>query len=358
MRAYHRVSMSSAPLVSRRALLLGGVAALAGCADTPRTGAERRAQSSPRPPLPSPARPPTPPPYVPPPGDALPNFKLTAGRFAQSLGTYEAGRGPLAAGAPAGFVGSPSELSAAAAPMVQQDVWSRGEIEFVQYGGLTPVSANARSGVAMVVMRQVLHSTSGDTTVVRRVLDVRLVQQQGAWRVEALASAGGSPLPPPVGLPAASESLLRDDRVDLPDSARWDLYSGQISVALVEVLSILKDVAPFRATVLRTGHPERVVDGRAAAPVSAHWLGRAVDLNALNGVPIASAATPDLRRFIEAAGALPQVAQIGAPVGLDLDGRGSRRYFSNLVHADHLHIAVKGAGPTADQAGLQLRRTT
>lgn len=95
--------------------------------------------------------------------------------------------------------------------------------------------------------------------------------------------------------------------------------------------------------MLKTGHPERVLDGRTAAPVSAHWLGRAVDLNAVGGIPVAAVTVADLRRFVEAAGALPEVAQVGAPEGLDRDGGGSRRFFATLVHADHLHVAVKAA---------------
>lgn len=74
--------------------------------------------------------------------------------------------------------------------------------------------------------------------------------------------------------------------------------------------------------------------------MSAHWLGRAVDIHIIGGVPVAVASDADVRRFVEAAGAMTQVSQVGAPVGFDLDAW-RERDFTNLVHDDHLHIAVK-----------------
>ena len=102
----------------------------------------------------------------------------------------------------------------------------------------------------------------------------------------------------------------------------------------------LAGVTPLRVTALRTGHPERVVDDRPSGPVSAHWLGRAVDVNSLGGVPVAESPASVVRGVVEAAAALPAVDQVGAPPGMDLDGPG-RRTFTNLVHADHLHVAVE-----------------
>ena len=325
---------------------MAGAAALTGCVDVPTPGASRRPSRPSAPPSP----PPAPPPYLPPAGEALPNFKQAAGRFAQALATFDAPGGTPTFLPPADFAGSVAELKSTSAPLRPGARWARAGIDVVQYGGLTPVSPRARSGVALVVVRQVLFAADGRTSVVRRTLDVRLVQHEGRWRVDALASAGGAARSEPDDLPEDVSALLRSGRVDLPDSARWDLYSGQVAPDLVRVLSLLSDVAPVGVTVLKTGHPQRVVDGRSAAPVSAHWLGRAVDVNAIAGVPVASVPVVDLRRMVEAAGALSQVAQVGAPRGLDLDGSGSRRFFTNLVHADHLHVAVKDAGGVSGAA--------
>jgi len=327
--------------LSRRAVLLGGAAVLAGCSATRVENAvgEPDRPGSTREPTPAPAEPPPPlPPYEPPAGDALPNFKRVAGRFAQALATYD---GAQRLRPPPEYLGSPASLEAAAAPLRAFEGWARAEVEFVQYGGLTPVSPRARSGVAMVVLRQRLTSPDGEEHAQRRSLDVRLKQVSGVWRVEQLASTGGRAVDEPDRLSPSARRVLDDRRLDLPDTARWDILSGQIAEPLLQVLLRLADVAPLRVTALRTGHPERVVDDRASGPVSAHWLGRAVDINALGGVPVAQSPAAVVRRVVEAAGALPVVAQIGAPPGTDRDGPG-RRWFTNLVHADHLHVAVTG----------------
>lgn len=329
-----------APMLSRRALILGGAALLTGCAGDGRSkGASPGNERSARP-IPTP--PPTPALYQAPAGDALPNFKEAAGRFAQGLATYDPSDLAALPSPPVGYLGVGPELAATAAPLLVPDRWSRAEVEFVQYGGLTPVSPRAASGVAMVVLRQVLLTRSGEATVVRRTLDVRLRQRDGVWHIEMLASAGGTAVEPPVPLAAPAQQVLDDDRIDLPDSARWDIYSGQISPDLLRVMLRLADVTPFHTTVLKTGHPERVVDGRSSPPVSAHWLGQAVDIHSLGGVPVADAPPSVIRSVVETAGAIKEVSQVGAPPGFDLDA-GGRRWFTNLVHADHLHIAVRRA---------------
>ena len=324
--------------MSRRALLLAGAVALTGCSTDPGPGGrppEGDSTNRPKPPPPAPAA------YQAPAGDALPDFKQIAGRFAQAIATYDAVDGPPQPLPTTGYVGTSQELAAAAAPLRTPGRWSRAEVEFVQYGGLTPVSPEAKSGVAMVVLRQVLQDRTGATTIVRRTLDLRLQQDGGSWQVEELASAGGSPLARPQQLSVPAQRLLDDKRVDLPDSARWDIYSGQIAEDLLSVMLRLADVARLRATVLKTGHPERVVDGRASAPVSAHWRGRAVDIYALDDVPIAAAAPEAIRSVMQTAGSIASVSQVGGPEGFDFDA-GGRRYITNLVHADHLHVAVRG----------------
>lgn len=144
----------------------------------------------------------------------------------------------------------------------------------------------------------------------------------------------------PAQLIELGQRVLDDRRIDLPDSARWDVHAGQVDGQLLSVLLRLAEVTPLRATVLKTGHPLNVVDGRSAAPRSAHADGRAVDINALAGAAVGLGDPAVLRRVVEAAGASAEVAQIGVPAGLDLDA-GARRYFTNLVHADHLHVAVR-----------------
>lgn len=342
-------SLTRRGVITRRAVLLGGAASLAGCAGMRAAGKSATPSflpsimGSPEPPAP----PPVPPPYAPPPGEALPVLKQVAGRFAQALATYDPTDPPMPAAPPA-FAGTPGDLRASVAALRVPGRFSRAEVDVVQYGGLAPVSARATYGVCLVVLRQTLVTAGGKRTVVRRTMDLRLRQRAGTWQVEEVGSVGGKRVEEPAGLGAAARAVLGDDRIALPDTARWDIYSGSINPGLLQVLTSLADVAAMDVTVLKTGHPRLVVDGRRAAPVSLHFRGRAVDVYGLDGTPVSEAPAALVRRVVQAAQALPTVGQIGVPDGFDLDGR-RRRTFSNLVHADHLHIAVSSAASGAGE---------
>lgn len=334
---------------TRRAALIGGAATLAGCAGMRATG------TGPTPSfLPSPRQSPTPPPpppipplYTPPVGEALPNLKRAAGRLAQALATY-APTDPMESGLPAGYVGSPGDLRLVTAPLRVADRFSRADVETVQYGGLAPVSGSATFGVCMVVLRQTLFdSESRRKATVLRTFDLRLRLRTGNWLVEDVASVGGSAIAKPAGLSATAQRVIDDDRIVLTDTARWDIYTGKISPALLDVLVRLSDIATLQVTVLKTGHPRLVVDGRRPAPVSSHFRGRAVDIFGIDGAPVSRAPSAAVRGVVEAARGLTAVRQLGVPDGYDLDA-GKRRIFSNLVHADHLHVAVGGAGTSSD----------
>lgn len=326
--------------LTRRGLLVGGALTLAGCA----IGREAVGPSDEPSPLvpPSPEPPPPAAPYVAPTDGPLPAMKTAAGRFVQSLATFDIAVG--APGAPPGYAGLPG-LVRVAAPLAAADRWSRGRIDVVQFGGLSPVSAAARSGVCLVVLRQELFAPDGTSRTVRRTADVRMrLRADGAWRVEELASVGGAAVPAGRTVGAAARSVLDDRRITMPDTARWDILAGRIAVDLLVVLEQLADVAAVGISVLKSGHPRLVVDGRQRPPVSSHFKGRAADVYALDGVPVSRVPAAKLRRVVDAIVSMPQVRQLGAPPGYDVDGP-SGRVFSNLVHSDHLHIAV---GRSAD----------
>jgi hypothetical protein len=332
-------SISTGGPLSRRSVLLAGLGLLSGCGVDGPAGNEpstRPAQPRRSPAPPSP--PPTPALYTAPADDALPRFKQTAGRFAQALATYDPEVRGIAV--PPAYVGEAADLVLAVTPLRRVGFWSRAEAEFVQYGGLRPVSARATLGAALVVLRQTLQSPDGEISVRRRTFDLRLRQHGGTWAVEQVASVGGYPAELPSALSAAARAVLNDQRIDLPDTARWDIYSGQTSAGLLSVMTGLADVAAFRVTVLKTGHPQQVIDNRTAPRLSAHSFGRAVDINAVAGTTVAQTPAVTLGRFVTAAAGRTEVHQVGAPDGYDRDGRG-RRTYTNLVHADHLHIAVK-----------------
>ena len=319
--------------LTRRGFLAAGAATLAGCVAQRQSAPSARSSAKPVQP------PPAAPPYVAPGGDPLPAMKTAAGLFVQALATF----GPAAASSPPpGYVGSPADLDRAARPLAAPGQWSRGIIDFVQLGGLTPVSKRASSGVCMVVLRQELQAPGGPASTVSRTLDVRLRRAGTAWEIEQLAAIGNA-VTADTRASAVGRRLLDNLRITMPDTARWDIASGSVSNDLLVVLTRLAQVTPLSLTVLKTGHPRLVVDGRRRPPVSSHFYGRAADIFALDGVPIAQVPAVELRRLLAAAIGLPTVRQVGAPVGYDTDGRG-RRVFSNLVHADHLHVAVGGAG--------------
>lgn len=332
--------------IDRRSLLrLAGVSLLAGgcrgavddpTIQSPSSGSRAGASGSPLS-LPAAER------YVPLPGEAVPNGKSVAADFVQAMTTRSAGQRPedvLALGAPltgAGFAADAALLTAA--PLYDDEV-SVGSIVYPQLGGLLPLGAGARQASVMVVVEQRLLSRQGNRRQVVRVCEVRLEVQQGQWKVVELASAGGQPVDRPRDLDPQAARVLDNDRLELPDTSRWDVHAGLIDTALLEVLDRAAVVAPLAVTVLRNGHPTNVF---GTTKVSDHTKGRAVDVWKIDGQPLVStgASTGAARAVLQAAAADTRIAQTGSPQGSDLDGPGKRRSFTDLVHRDHLHLAVR-----------------
>jgi hypothetical protein len=180
----------------------------------------------------------------------------------------------------------------------------------------------------MVVVRQEI-GIAAET----RTLDVRLARAGGAWAFEQLASAGGEPIPRPSRLAPEAVRVLDDSRIELPDSARWDIYRGRVAPALLRVMAELAQRTPFGVTVLSGGHPHNVFGtGRQ----SNHTRGRAVDIYRLGRPHVVddrapNSATNQLARWLQAR---TDLSELGSPWRL---GPGS---FTDTVHQDHLHLAV------------------
>lgn len=267
--------------------------------------------------------------YVVPEGEVEREAKQLATDIAYALTTYEEFDSPeVRLLGIAGPEGLPS-LSEASGPLIHEGQWSRGEIVYPQMGGLR----NERASV-MVVTRQTVGSGSAAEFSVVRTLDVRLVQGESGWEFEALASAGGvfdsfEDL-------RLAHAVAADPRIEMPDSARLDILNGEISPILLDVMLEMADITPYGAVVLATGHPYHVFE---TDRISHHSIGRAIDIYALGTRNVI-----DDREDGSPAQALaqwlwenPKVTQIGSP--WDIDG-GSRRSFSDIVHQDHLHVAV------------------
>jgi hypothetical protein len=207
---------------------------------------------------------------------------------------------------------------------------SRGTVVYPEIAGLREASA-----AVIVVVRQEVGPAGRPVLRESRSLDVRLVRAGGRWRFDQLASTGGDPVERPAGLGAAAAAVLDDPRIEMPDSARWDIHRGVVDDRLLSVMAALARRTPFAVAVLSTGHS---LDVYATGRPSAHSAGRAVDIYLLGDTPVVAdradgSPTQQVVRWLLEQG---DVAQVGSPWDL---GAGNRS-FTDAVHQDHLHVAV------------------
>ena len=202
-----------------------------------------------------------------------------------------------------------------------------------QLSGLPPADGRPIAGV-MVVCRQEF----ADGRVVTRTVDVRLTKQGGEWHVNGLPSAGGTPVRRPRTLSRAAVAVLDNPRIELPDSARWDIHAGVVEDRLLTLMASMAAQFPYAVTCLRNGHPEHVF---ATNRTSNHTVGRGVDIWRV-GNDIVAAQRNDKRsaayKMTSKLYAEGVVMELGSPwdfdAGVDLS-------FTNDVHLDHLHVAFE-----------------
>ena len=344
--------------LTRRAFLAiiaaAGATACSGAVTVERTApASPDAATPPSPTRPSPQSPqPTPTdaataPFEPIAGETHPNAKRVAGRFVQSLLTYDAAAKPRSLLRNA-LRDVDDEFDVGGVRKRVQRLFvagaqSRGAIVYPQLGGLSVGSGTDRASV-MVVAAQ--HLTGKVTATATRTLDVRLVRRGEVWRVEDLPDVGGAPVDKPAkGLPEVARKVLQEPRIELPDSARWDIIAGDIDERLLRTMLDLAGVAPYAVTTLKSGHPKNVF---GTDTVSGHTLGRGVDIWRIAGQPVVlqgSSTTSDAHRFTTSALKEFDVPELGSP--WDLDGPPepgtTKPSFTDAVHADHIHVAFKAA---------------
>ncbi|GGI08592.1 hypothetical protein [Egicoccus halophilus] len=282
-----------------------------------------------------PPAPEMPPPYELHPDETHPNAKALGAEVAQTLTTYgpdetfEDVTGRLADGA------TRERLAEEAAGLYHPDAWSRGEVVYPQFGGLTADRASI-----MVVLRQTIGEPGADEARTEvRTIDVRLRLREDVWLLEGIASDGGVPVPRPDDLPEEAVAVLDDERIELPDSSRWDIHRGATEPELLELLTRLADeVGDVGVVVLETGHPYHVF---GTDRMSDHLRGRAVDIHRLGGELVIEGHTSlesETRRVVEWLYDEPSRPIIGSPWALD--GYGGRS-FTDAVHLDHVHAAVR-----------------
>ncbi|MEJ5946522.1 hypothetical protein WDZ17_14590 [Pseudokineococcus basanitobsidens] len=306
------------------------------------------ASSSPTPPPtapapgPAPAPLPTPEPWTAGPGEVRPEVKTAAARFVEGAGSWgSAGDGAAAAlverSAVAGLLGEgvdASALAAALEPLADAGATAAAaEVVYPQYGGLTEDAASV-----MVVVEQRLRSADGGLVRRGTTLDVRTAPSpDGRWRVTGVRPADARPAPS--GARPLVEEVLASPHVRLPDAAAADVRSGLVDDAVLRVLLGVARDHVLDVSVVRTGHPVEVF---GTDRTSNHSRGRAVDVWRVDGRPVVDPASRDVvvqaLRTAGAAGA----TEVGGPVDLDGPRQEGQTggYFSDDLHADHLHLGV------------------
>ena len=208
--------------------------------------------------------------------------------------------------------------------------WSQGRIIYPQLGGLGTSAASV-----MVVVEQMVGTQSGIQIFIR-TLDIRLSLSGGVWRFADLASIGGTPITAQAPLAPQALAILNDPRIEMPDSARWDILSGGISLDLLALMERLADRTPFGVVTLSQGHPYEVFGTNRQ---SDHTRGRAVDIYRLGDTLVIDGRAEGsvVHQTVQWLYQQPEIRQIGSPWALD--GVGGKS-FTDRLHQDHLHIAV------------------
>lgn len=267
--------------------------------------------------------------YEPLPGEVEQSAKREASRLVTVVTGYRAGDGTFDGlrrrlvnnGFSAAFAGS-------AEPLADPSASSAGQVLYAQFGGLTK-----REASVMVIVRQTL-LRGPRVDVLTRTIDVRLSRKGTVW-----TSTGFSvPTRPVRRVPLSSNppvvALLTSERVELPDTARWDLAGGIVDGRVVGVLLELSEQFQISVSVFATGHPIEVF---GTSRQSNHTAGRGVDIWKVDGVPVIAQRTPDsaANRLVKAVLTLGPT-EVGSP--WDLDGPRAPS-FTNALHQDHIHIA-------------------
>ena len=293
------------------------------------------------PPAPDPA-----PPYEPVAAETHPNAKALGAAIAQAVTTYDP-QEPLeeiVARASDGR-GDRTDVEAAR-PLHHPDGWSRGQVLYPQFGGLTDDECSI---MAVVSQRRGLPDGSEVEEV--RTVDVRLRLDGGEWVFDAFASAGGEPVERPGDLPTEAAAVLDDDRIELPDSARWDIHRGVIDVALLDLMHRLADETDgYAVCVLESGHPINVF---GTDRLSDHTRGRAVDIHRIGDhLVIDDRGEGSLTdRTVAWLYDDPSEPVVGSPWALDAFGG---RSFTDAVHQDHLHVAISRPADEGDPPDEEL----
>lgn len=309
------------------AVVIGGAIALYDGSETHHPTRASLSTSGPDPePEPPPTQPPVVAPYEPSAAETVPNGKRFAAAVAQAALTYPRGSTPRQQAKSLQRFGA-SVPSSVIKPAFDPAARSWARVVYPQFSGYTGDTMGA-----MVVTEQTVEGEDRSRRKETRVVDVRLRLEGEEWVLEELASVGGSP-PSEPKLSKLARRVLDHPRIELPDSARWDIERGDVDDALLAALAEAADRDRLAVAVLITGHPYNVW---ATERPSAHSAGLAADIFAVDGRQVIrqrqeGTLAYDLAASFLAGGAV----QVGSPWVLP---PGGARSFSDDVHQDHLHL--------------------
>lgn len=228
-----------------------------------------------------------------------------------------------------------------AATVHHPGMWSHGTIEYAQLGG----HLDDRISIMVVVHQELGREGTADAERAEtRTMDVRLVRGASSeWEFEELASAGGQPVARPADLSPLAASVVDHRRIDLPDTAIWDIYSGYTDHALLEVMLDIAERAPYSVIVVKTGHPHNVF---GTDRVSNHTVGRAVDIHEVDSELVIDShdTTSSIYALSEWLVSRDDIRELGSPWRFD---DAVAYNFTNEVHHDHLHVGVFPEGHAA-----------
>jgi ribosomal protein S18 acetylase RimI-like enzyme len=268
--------------------------------------------------------------WAPAPAEVYPDAKLAAATVAERITTFAADSSAEAVAADLLPGEQAHSLAEVIRPLFAAGMTSEGSVRYAQLGGL----AAPRVSVMVVVDRHM--QLSGSRLAESRTIDVRLRQGgDGSWQLEEVASIGGVPVERPADLDPLAARVTDDPRIELPDSARWDIYRGGVDQRLLQTMADMADIAPYSVAVISSGHPINVF-GRSHP--SNHTGGRGVDVYAVDGQLVVDQHA-DATSAYRMARALYEgdVEELGSPWAFTDLGTG--RSFTDTVHADHLHVA-------------------
>lgn len=265
-------------------------------------------------------------------GEVEPACKVAAIKAVSTALTWspETG-GSSAALARLGRLGAAARLESDLKALMGRQIASSFRPVYPQYGGL---SDDMTTASVILVGEQVTRAEPGATPEQRGLtMDVRLKRFSKGWRVIAVYNPV---LPTRRGnVTGLTAQVLAERRLILPAAAQADIRAGLIDERILSLLKALSQRWDLHVQELKSGHPRNVFPTNR---VSNHTRGRAVDIWAIDGVPVIRAPKSSWRGLMMAA-ADRGATEIGGP---ENTGKvAGPPFFTNAVHQDHVHIGFE-----------------